>query len=741
MTTAQATLRGPLYIDLGKRKRGGIDKPDSGLDWRGYNAAPHDGPDKDARGRWKSGHPSVRALGEMPDFAHHFSDDDLRDAKGQAKSLLLAIEAEEKRRKAEAPAKPIPATGAKKPAKPVDPALLAKLEAVRKRPLPRDRAELEAELKGLTVAQLNTLEGAQYSSGKKADKVNSIIDHAVGQLKHEAITHNVGGHRAGSSPEETQRHEQRQAEFLRRKALANERGDREEYAALVAGFGISGTGPGLPPEKPARQKTISEAMFGDEPLMGSHAWRAQQEAKKANPAKPLTVSGSAITKPTTKGHGRITAKDLPAAMAEIDALVANPKSERDRDRAKYILGRMTLPQIKQVADKHNNGLVIGASKDEKVRRLADSIVGTKLDSDAIQGGWQDSAVGTAIASIIANPKTGDAENLAGWLGSLKVSEIDAMAVKHGVKLLGRTKQEKIDSFVDSTVQNKLNSQAIRGGVGDAPAPGSLAAQQAAAKAGPTYLDTPRQIQGDGNFFEGRFHPDGRMGTAWQNLSARQASENIDGQRLDDALAGAIRMGYSGEPGVWAKQKARFEEIISKIKDPQVKANLEYSLKRLKPRPQPPLSAEVRDSAPEPMRKLFDQLGTIPDTGQGGDEAAHLEKIMQRWATGQISPLRLPEEIRRLSGFRHESQEGHHEVRQAVNDAVGAIEAMRRDLKRPTRSFSAEEIRDARAAVQDAKAELVRAYGADPDNWPDTRQDPQVAEYYELARRLAQMQAR
>lgn len=86
------------------------------------------------------------------------------------------------------------------------------------------------------------------------------------------------------------------------------------------------------------------------------------------------------------GSGRISAADLPAALAEIDALVANPKTEADRDRVKNLLSRMTLPQIKQVADKHHNGLLIGGNKDEKVRRLTDSIVGTKLDSAAIARG-------------------------------------------------------------------------------------------------------------------------------------------------------------------------------------------------------------------------------------------------------------------------------------------------------------------------------------------------------------------
>jgi hypothetical protein len=200
--------------------------------------------------------------------------------------------------------------------------------------------------------------------------------------------------------------------------------------------------------------------------------------------------------------------------------------------------------------------------------------------------------------------------------------------------------------------------------------------------GPVYLDTPRTIQGDGNFFEGRFHPDGTMGTAWQRLSARQASESIGGKRLDDALAEAIRMGYSGEPDVWAKQKARFEEIISQVKDPQVKAGLEFALGRLKPQVPHALSGKELADAPEPLRKLMKILETVPDTGQGGGEVARLADVMRRWSAGEISPFRLSEETRRLSGFRHESQEGYHVVREAVQDAAKELEALRRTLKRP-----------------------------------------------------------
>lgn len=493
------------------------------------------------------------------------------------------------------PAKPL---RAKAPTKPIDPALAERVEAMKKRPIPSDRAYLEEQLPKLTVAQLGELgrfgDWADLPPvGKtKADKVQDVIRRLTNRLSSEAVTHQ-------SSAKGREHYD----EYRRRLAAAEARGDRDEYAALVAGFGTGGTGPGLPPEKVPPKQNFSVA---SDPWAGAAARKAQLDQTlrtsgnpaeleaaarewgeltggerhmwidgyrgdyarmaadnrgtnrkanagavadrigelgsedeivaalggkgaaelrrvgaelgirfpsgmkdpdalrahigrsmmaygsgdaKPNPAKPLRASGSkhidnppeagesAITKPAAKGVGRISAKDLPEAMAEIDALAANPKTERDRDRVKYLLGRMTLAQIKQVADKHHNGLLIGANKDEKARRLADTIVGTKLDAAGIAGGIQSGAHATRVAALRAAT---DRETARGWLTGLKLADLKEVADELGMPggaARPASKGALGEAIVEFTAGNKANSRAIRGGVLDPPAEGSLAARQ------------------------------------------------------------------------------------------------------------------------------------------------------------------------------------------------------------------------------------------------------------------------
>jgi hypothetical protein len=295
--------------------------------------------------------------------------------------------------------KPLTATGVKKPAKPIPADLAAKLAEIRKRPMPGDREFLERELKGLTVAQLETIDpDLSLGSGSKASKIEELVRRHTGILAHESITH--GTHDRAFDPLGANAKDRAlQEEFKRRKAIAVERGDREEYAALLAGYGVAGAGPGLPPEKAtskweAHLEGLAEGHKRDRELL------AEQLAARG---KPLTASGSkhideppssgesAITKPAAKGPGRISAKDLPEAMAEIDAMVADPQPWA-RDRMNNLLGRMTLAQIQGVLDRHSPGTKLAGvsagvnTKPQKVSRAVEHLIGGKLDSDAIGRG-------------------------------------------------------------------------------------------------------------------------------------------------------------------------------------------------------------------------------------------------------------------------------------------------------------------------------------------------------------------
>jgi hypothetical protein len=306
-----------------------------------------------------------------------------------------------------------------------------------------------------------------------------------------------------------------------------------------------------------------------------------------------------------------------------------------------------------------------------------------------------------LARKVSEAKT--AEDRHELIAGLKVAELKALAGALGMKGAQPNKKAWQDQILNFTVQNKLNSQAIRDqmrrrvaptsreGRGDAAmkrnmdvlSRGTPAEERAGQSTGPTYLDTPRTIEGNGGFGPGSFHPDGRMGGVWQGLRGQQGAENIGGQRLDDALAETIRMGYDGQPGRIGQQMDRFREIISQVKDPKVKHDLEYAMSRLQPQSaQGMLSEKEIADAPAPLLKLLAHLETIPDTGQGGGEAAKLVDLLRRWSAGKMRAGMLDIEVARLGGWRHESQEGYHEMKRAVGEAERAIRELRRSLKMP-----------------------------------------------------------
>lgn len=765
-------------VDIDKAARGKGRDRISAHTVRSWNALPGQDHPKDAKGRWTSGHPSVGLMGDLPDVVGRLSDDDLKRADAHANSLIAALTAEKGRRGVAAmaaaqKAKPLKATA--RPAKAVPAAVAERVKAIQKRPIPSDRAWMEAEFPKLTAAQLQSLDSHDVKLiGSKKQKVDELIRRMMSRLQGESVTHRA------------EHKKELDAEFSRRKKLADERGDREEYAALMAGFGIAGTGPGLPPEKGAApalkltpdesitktdpytmnegtdaekrrlarearaaekakspekgEKTISQALFGDEPLMGSKEWLAQRE-KPAPAAKPLKA-----TKPGVDD-------------ARIAAMIAKPKSG-DREELKAMLSGLTLPQIKAVSERHADGILLGSRKEDKVNSLVERLIGGQLNSEAIRSGIDSSSASARRVQIAAVLRKfqGDQEGMAAELKNWKLSaaELKDLAYELNVDIpsAARTKAAR-ERYLTTTLaehsrrsggyggaQREVREASERTKVAEKAIPGIAALERKKAKlrtqmdaaesrsresgrmtqsdreaelhnemrrvedeiralkqgakanlerlaggplsdfAGPRYLDTPRKVQGTGAFFEGHFHPDGRMGTAWQGLSARQASEDIGGMRLDDALAEAIRMGYDGQPGRIGEQMIRFQEIISRVRDPKVKGDLQYAFDRLKPQARHDLTAKELADAPEPLRELMSHLGTIPDTGQGGGEVTRLADILRRWSAGELRGGMLDVEVQRLSGFRHESQEGYHEMARAVDKATERIRAMRRDLKRP-----------------------------------------------------------
>lgn len=637
------------------------------------------GPD----GRFVDGHPSVAALGDMPDFAHRLSDADLKRAKAQNQSLTSAIAAEEKRRAAAVQvAKPLKATPR---VKTIDPALAAKVKEIRKRPIPGDIEFLERELPKLTVAQIVELGGpdAIFPSRDKKGKVDDLIRSLTHFLQSEAITHN--SHDSGmSDPKRNAEKRALQDEFKRRKELAVQRGDREEYAALVAGFGIAGTGPGLPPEKggtapalrlsPQERITVQDLNYvneGDDARRRRLAREAREATVKSNPAKPLKA---------TAPKGKLETAGMQGADANMDRLARKLEQAKTVEEGRELVAGLKVVELKALAG------VLGMK-------------GTQPNKKA----WQDEILNFTVQNKLNSQAIRDQTNFAPKTKAddgRTLTKLQDKVARLTVRLDEQSRKRKsggsrVMSAPEARTRRELDAakrelKAAQEASGWAPGVHADDAAKAmddaliasVSPAGPSYLNTPRTVQGNGAFGPGSFHPDGRMGTAWQGLSERQGSENIGGMRLDDALAETMRMGYDGQPGRIGEQMARFREIISQVKDPKVKADLEYAFGRLKPQAPHGLSAKELADAPEPLRRLMSQLETIPDTGQGGGEVGRLADILRRWSSGELRADMLDIEVQRLSGLRHESQEGHHEVARAVDKAAEWIRAMRHDLRRP-----------------------------------------------------------
>jgi len=95
-----------------------------------------------------------------------------------------------------------------------------------------------------------------------------------------------------------------------------------------------------------------------------------------NPAKPLRAA-----KPST-GKGRITEDERRAIEEHFAAAVKRPMG-RDSDELKQSLGRLTIPQIKELVDRHNlSPYFIGRDKNDKINSLVHGIT-HKLDHEAI----------------------------------------------------------------------------------------------------------------------------------------------------------------------------------------------------------------------------------------------------------------------------------------------------------------------------------------------------------------------
>lgn len=228
--------------------------------------------------------------------------------------------------------------------------------------------------------------------------------------------------------------------------------------------------------------------------------------------------------------------------------------------------------------------------------------------------------------------------------------------------------------------------------------------------GPTHINTPAKIVGDGQFVAGHYHPDGVMGQAITGLTPQQRSLNVEGDRLDDVLGRAIIAGHSGQPGSTREQLARFREISAQVQDPAAKAAIDRAIDDL----DPPLTFDVDGAlggpTPPGVADLMRQLATIPVVRRDNRELEALSAALDKWRRGDVNGRRFVDEVRRgVQGRRHESQEGFFELRQLTQRALGDMETRQRQDRAaftpPTASVAPE------AVAQPTADELSAAIGA------------------------------
>lgn len=174
---------------------------------------------------------------------------DLKDERGRLGAAVMS-------------GKPLRATG--KPKVDME-SIRGEWEAAIERPMPSDRESFKAKLNGLTLKQLEELNGGEKLSGSnKAEKIGRLIEHRLGfRLNSEAIRHGLGNTSSHwkNNPERSDRFkkidEELQAADLAGDRKAYERIHRERVAFSEGHEGIEHV-------SQARARTAEEKRLADE---------------------------------------------------------------------------------------------------------------------------------------------------------------------------------------------------------------------------------------------------------------------------------------------------------------------------------------------------------------------------------------------------------------------------------------------------------------------------------------------
>ncbi|MEU0793787.1 hypothetical protein ABZ342_27260 [Amycolatopsis sp. NPDC005961] len=173
-----------------------------------------------------------------------------------------------------------------------------------------------------------------------------------------------------------------------------------------------------------------------------------------------------------------------------------------------------------------------------------------------------------------------------------------------------------------------------------------------------------------------FHDDGQIGTAIKNMGT-DARMDVDGEPVANVLGRVATDVVTGR-----RTAAEGVEAYKEIRDrlpvgSEARQNLDFAITRIDaPASAPP---EVPAGAPEPLKKLMDELHSIPLLRRDPQETTKLQEILREnfdddADDGPIHVRSLARELRELNGVRHESDgdAGKFDVNRAVDRAIDAL---------------------------------------------------------------------
>jgi hypothetical protein len=288
---------------------------------------------------------------------------------------------------------------------------------------------------------------------------------------------------------------------------------------------------------------------------------------------------------------------------------------------------------------------------------------------------------------------------------------------------GQAKSAIVDRYVGFRLDHDaVGRMAAKAGADAAQALGNLTPAQrpdgdAAKRAGLAISDIPltpnRWGTGTGPI---EFHPSGAIGTALDRMGDQRSLE-VDGEPLANTLG---RMATETMRGQRTPQQLvdDTKRLRDRLPDGPARRALDAAIEDM----DAPARAVPRlpEATPVPLRTLMHDLIQIPLARKdrpgvpGTSEISRLADVLDRWAAGQVSPMRLIGEVEQavLNG-RHESLEGKAAIDRSARNALTALEEMRRkdrtSLLPPNRAATRPTAPLTHQAALDAvPARLVRA---------------------------------